>query len=70
MKYDIYNPENPESENWDQFVWNADNGNIFHTRRFLSYHPKTRFKDHSLIFRYKNSIKALFPAVELEMDMD
>jgi hypothetical protein len=59
-----------DAEQWDNYVWQADNGTIFHTRKFLSYHPKGRFKDHSLIFRKKNSIKALLPAIEMEMDKD
>ncbi len=55
---------------WDAYVWQADNGTIFHTRKFLSYHPKSRFKDHSLIFKRKNAVKAVLPAIEMEMDKD
>ncbi len=55
---------------WDDYVWQADNGTIFHTRRFLSYHPKDRFVDHSLIFKKKNSVRAVLPAVEMVMDKD
>jgi len=35
-------------EIWDRFVENADNGTVFHTRRFLAYHRSGRFDDHSL----------------------
>ncbi len=35
---------------WDTFVPRTVNGNLFHTRRFLSYHPPGRFEDHSLLF--------------------
>jgi hypothetical protein len=68
MSYNVelYSPG--DSSWWDDYVWNADNGNLFNTRRFLSYHPKERFLDHSLIFRKGGKIKALFPAVELETD--
>ncbi len=53
----------PDLQNqWDKFVWEANNGNIFHSRRFLNYHPPDRFEDHSLIFRKENRILALFPA--------
>ncbi|WP_457566643.1 GNAT family N-acetyltransferase [Caldithrix abyssi] len=55
---------------WDDYIWQADNGTIFHTRRFLSYHPQGRFVDHSLIFKRKNSIRAVLPAIEMEMDKD
>ncbi|MCU0642848.1 MAG: GNAT family N-acetyltransferase [bacterium] len=50
------------AEDWDNFVWQANNGNIFHTRRFLSYHPPERFEDHSLIFKKDKRVIALFPA--------
>jgi Acetyltransferase (GNAT) domain len=58
----VYN----ESEHrfWDEFVKNANNGTLFHERKFLNYHPKDRFKDHSLVFMEKGKPIALFPAVE------
>lgn len=49
---------------WDDFVQSANNGTIFHERRFLNYHQEGRFKDHSLIFCDKGKPIALFPAVE------
>ncbi|MEA2078215.1 MAG: GNAT family N-acetyltransferase [Candidatus Marinimicrobia bacterium] len=49
---------------WDKFVMQANNGTIFHERKFLNYHPKGRFKDHSLVFMEKGKPIALFPAVE------
>ena len=56
---------NEMEEEWDSFVWRSASGTIFHTRRFLSYHPSERFRDSSLVFREKNII-ALFPAVDLD----
>ena len=53
--------QNLEDE-WDQFVWKSNNGTLFHTRKFLSYHPEDRFQDHSLYFKDGNRIIALFPA--------
>jgi len=53
---------------WDDFVKKANNGTLFHERKFLNYHPKGRFKDHSLIFMEKNKPIALFPAVEVMID--
>ncbi len=55
---------------WDEYIRQADNGTIFNTRRFLSYHPPDRFTDHSLIFKSKNKVRAVFPAIELMMDKD
>ena len=55
-------------QEWDEFVEQSDNGTIFHTRRFLSYHPEGRFKDASLVVNKKNGIFAVLPAVLLERD--
>ena len=30
-------------ERWDEFVWDSPAGTIFSSRRFLSYHPASRF---------------------------
>lgn len=53
---------------WDEFVRQANNGTLFHERRFLNYHPKERFKDHSLVFMEKGKPIALFPAVDAVID--
>jgi len=50
---------------WEEFVGTANNGTIFHERKFLSYHPPDRFIDHSLIFSKEGKIIALFPAVDI-----
>jgi len=55
-------------QEWDDFVENSDNGTMFHTRRFLSYHPEDRFKDVSLILTKKKKIFSVLPAVVLERD--
>ena len=44
---------------WDSFVLKANNGTIFHLRKFLSYHPKDRFKDHSLEISLKVFLRQL-----------
>jgi len=54
------------AEEWDQLVWTSNNGTMFHTRQFLSYHPEERFCDHSLIFNKKDRPFVLFPAAETE----
>ncbi|MFC1550092.1 GNAT family N-acetyltransferase [Candidatus Neomarinimicrobiota bacterium] len=56
------------ADRWDSLVWQANNGTLFHTRKFLSYHPNNRFKDHSLIFNKKNKPFVLFPAAEVNID--
>jgi hypothetical protein len=56
------------NEEWDSFVKNSDNGTIFHTRKFLSYHPKTRFKDASIVVMKKDKLFSVLPAVEIERE--
>ena len=50
---------------WDSFVLKANNGTIFHLRKFLSYHPEDRFKDHSIEIYKKNTLLSVFPAADL-----
>ena len=57
-----------ESDLWEKMVEDANNGTIFHTRKFLSYHPQDRFIDHSLIFIKKDKPFVLFPAAERIID--
>ncbi len=60
----VFSPSNtPE---WEQFVATANNGTIFHERKFLGYHHEGRFHDHSLIIEKAGKLKALFPAVETQ----
>ena len=65
MSLEIVKYSNRDEKKWDEFVWSANNGTIFHTRQFLSYHPPDRFKDHSLMFYDKGRIIALLPAVDI-----
>lgn len=57
-----------QSDLWEEIVENANNGTIFHTRNFLSYHPPGRFTDHSLIFNKKDKPLVVFPAAERIVD--
>ena len=50
---------------WEEIVHNSNNGTLFHTRKFLSYHSKDRFVDHSLIIYKNNKPLSVFPAVEI-----
>lgn len=60
-------PYDPSLEkSWEEFVWTANNGTIFHTRRFLSYHPGDRFVDNSLMAYKKGRLVALIPAVNVD----
>jgi GNAT superfamily N-acetyltransferase len=50
---------------WDAFVEHSNNGTIFHTQRFLEYHPPGRFVSHHLLFRRGGRLVAVFPGVHL-----
>lgn len=66
---DVYRIE-PYSEKWfnrwDEFIESSINGTFLQSRRFLSYHPKERFKDCSILFLDdREMIVAVCPACEL-----
>ena len=64
MSIEIARYSSKNAEQWEEFVWSANNGTIFHTRQFLSYHPSERFVDHSLLFFKSGRLFALLPAVD------
>ncbi|MBU2492586.1 MAG: GNAT family N-acetyltransferase [Bacteroidetes bacterium] len=53
---------------WEEFVDNSDNGTIFHTRKFLSYHPKDKFIDSSLVVLKDGKPLSLLPAVKINRE--
>jgi len=55
-------------EEWDSFIESSNNGTIFHLRKFLSYHSKERFIDHSLIAYKKDKIIGVIPAAIKEIN--
>ncbi|MAD52429.1 MAG: GNAT family N-acetyltransferase [Candidatus Marinimicrobia bacterium] len=59
---------NNNSPAWDNFVSSANNGTLFHTRRFLNYHHEGRFNDHSLEFYKKGKLVGVFPAAIIETE--
>ncbi len=62
---DIQLYDAPLATEWDDFVWQSNGGTLFHTRQFLSYHPKDRFKDHSMIFYKSGRRIAQMPAADI-----
>ncbi len=70
MKFDKIKVEQFKNNTtaWDSFVQSANNGTIFHTRKFLGYHPPGRFQDHSLVFIKKGKTISLFPSAEVLED--
>lgn len=58
LKIVKYN-KNEHFELWDDFVMNKSvNGTIFHTQKFISYHPKDRFDDASTLLYDGNKLAA------------
>ena len=50
---------------WDRFITTANNGTLFHLRRFINYHPEDRFNDHSIEFYKKDNLFVVFPAADV-----
>ena len=57
-----------DTKDWDDFVNKSNNGTMFHTRRFLGYHPEHKFHDHSLIFKKKEKVISVLPAALIVED--
>jgi hypothetical protein len=55
-------------DQWEDFVSSSNNGTIFHSRKFLSYHSADKFIDNSLIFSEDKKISALLTAAEIKRD--
>ena len=61
---DIHKLTERDQKHWEDFVVQANNGTIFHSLKFLSYHPPERFLDHHLVIKDRGNIIAVFPAIE------
>ena len=68
IEYNIFSDSKITNDQWDNFVDSTDNGTIFHKRLFLSYHPKGRFHDSSIVFKKNDQLLALYPAAVVERD--
>ncbi len=66
IEYKKYN--SADEKRWDRFNAKSVNGTMFHSRKFLSYHPKDRFKDYSIEFYKKDKLFSIFPAVDIEFE--
>lgn len=57
--------EEYDPQEWDDFVSEAVNGTLYHTLKFLSYHPPHRFASHHIVFRRKGHLVGVMPGVEV-----
>ncbi len=53
-------------DKWDNFVWESNNGTIFHLQKFFDYHPDGKFDFNHLIFEEKSNIVALLPGARIK----
>jgi hypothetical protein len=60
--------EKKHLDEWENFVASSNNGTIFHTRKFLSYHSPGRFSDSSLLFYEDKKLISVFTAADIERD--
>ena len=58
--------ENKYEKIWDEFISNGVFGTIYHTRKFINYHPKNRFIDTSILIYYKNKLICVLPCCKLK----
>ena len=65
-KIEVYRFDEPDSDEWDEFVENSNNGTLFHLRTFLSYHIDRQFEDHSLICKNGEKIVSVLPAAVIK----
>lgn len=61
MEITIKEYEDIYETSWDDFVLNNTLGTIYHTRRFINYHPKDRFIDKSILLFYKEELICVLP---------
>jgi hypothetical protein len=60
--------EKKYTDKWEDFVSHSNNGTIFHTRKFLSYHSPGKFDDNSLMFYDEDKLIAVMTAVNTIRD--
>jgi hypothetical protein len=65
---DVVRFEKKYQDEWEDFVASSNNGTIFHTRKFLSYHAPHKFKDSSLLFIEDKKIVSVLTAAEVRRD--
>ncbi len=51
---------------WKRFIYESQNGTLFHDLDFLAYHPASRFRSRHLLFWEKGNLVAVCPAADQE----
>jgi hypothetical protein len=68
MEIEVTRYQQSDRQAWDIFAKESKNGLFFFQRDYMDYHAE-RFTDHSLIFKKKNQVFAIFPANEYEKEI-
>jgi hypothetical protein len=63
----VHSYESGHTDAWEDLVGRSANGNMLHTRRFISYH-RDRFNDRSLMLKNRGRLVGVFPAAEDPVD--
>ena len=61
MKFEKLEDGAQSVADWDRFVSDSNDGTVFHTLRFLGYHPGDRFESHHLCIYKRNRLFAVLP---------
>jgi len=57
-----------DADAWEEFWQEAVNGTLFHSLKFMSYHPADRFKQHHIAFRHKGNLVGVILGAESDED--
>jgi hypothetical protein len=64
FKIEEYTPD--RLHDWESFLENSANGTIFHSQKFLDYHPPGRFNNHHLFLSMRNKTRAIFTGAVID----
>jgi hypothetical protein len=56
------------SDEWDEFVWASSGGTIFHTLKFQSYHPASRFDFFNVAVKENERLVCVVPGAAVETE--
>jgi hypothetical protein len=61
MEFRILRYDDSKNNEWDAFVGSEALGTLYHTRRFLEYHPTDRFQDASILVYSDKQLACVLP---------
>jgi len=67
LKIIPYEPNHRET--WENFVATSNNGTLYHTQKFLGYHPPKRFHDFHHLISVDDKIRCVIPGAITESEV-